>query len=263
MLAHMSQHNTSYGTVNPAGRKITDLRHGQRHDASEAKEARSAKDDRKGGAVCAAASPADACKHRWMAEYAGGAADTGSGLHIPDWPWPLGAWTCAGRTCPGKAGRCSERAGQKEGIDVSRPNRKTRRQQWATQRRQWREGMQSFRQQMRDGRFGEGGAFELFVVRPNTRPPCGFVSAMLRWRQAVADEDRPLCMCCDHEFRSGNDVPDAWTLAVPMHASPSMTILAALCERCARRSDDDITAAAFEHYRRMGMAKAVLQAGAA
>jgi len=103
------------------------------------------------------------------------------------------------------------------------------------------------------GKFGEFGAFELFVIRPGSRPPYGFATALARWGRAVADGDKPLCLCCDHEFLPGNDPPDAWTLAVPVCASPSMMILTALCERCARSSDDEIMTSAYECYRKMGL----------
>jgi hypothetical protein len=142
-------------------------------------------------------------------------------------------------------------------------NRKARRREQALQRKRWRDGMLTFQRQMRAGRFGEHGAFELYVVRPNTRPPYGFASATARWLRAVADGERPLCLCCDHEFLSAGDPAAAWAFAVPLHSAPTMAIVTGVCERCGRRSDDEIIGSAYRQFRQMGLASAMLDAGAA
>jgi hypothetical protein len=89
-----------------------------------------------------------------------------------------------------------------------------------------------------------GGLFSVEIIRPpiTSADRAETAVAILNWfGQATsrAADDAPLCLDCDTPFSPGA-WPAAFLVAMPVGDVATTALLTGICDRCARRSDDDL-----------------------
>jgi hypothetical protein len=79
------------------------------------------------------------------------------------------------------------------------------------------------------------GVIEIRIFDSLTDMPARFAAA--EWAQRVANNNAPLCLCCDHEWRSLAKPPAAFVTATPARPDAKHLLAMGLCKPCAAQPD--------------------------